>query len=41
MYGSDQAASLEKNGMHELVKNIRAMEKLKVKVNWDIYIPTK
>ncbi len=27
MYGSDQAASLEKSGMHELVKNIKAMEK--------------
>ena len=27
MYGSDQAASLEKSGMHELVKNLRAMEK--------------
>ena len=27
MYGSDQAASLEKNGMYELVKNVRAIEK--------------
>ena len=27
MYGSDQAASVEKNGMFQLVKNIRVMEK--------------
>jgi N-acetylneuraminate synthase len=27
MYGSDQAASLEKSGMYELVKNVRAIEK--------------
>jgi N-acetylneuraminate synthase len=27
MYGSDQAASVEKNGMFQLVKNIRMMEK--------------
>ena len=27
MYGSDQAASVEKNGLVQLVKNLRVMEK--------------